>query len=57
VVAMILLTGLYEDADSRRRSELLECLKRNVENDQLDEIHLFSEESVGVDKLLTAYPL
>lgn len=54
---MILLTGLYEDADLRRRSELLECLKRNVENDQLDEIHLFAEESLGVDKLLTAYPL
>jgi hypothetical protein len=56
-MAMILLTGLYEDADLSRRSELLECLKRNIENDQLDEIHLFVEEALGLDRLLNTYPL
>jgi len=56
-MAMILLTGLYEDADSSRRGEFLECLARNVENDRLDEIHLFVEEPLGLDKLLATYPL
>src|ERR1051326_3024713 len=54
---MILLTGLYVDADASRRVEFLECLRRNVENDQLDEIHLFVEEPGEVGKLVTEYPL
>ena len=54
---MILLTGFYEDADPRRRAELLECLRRNVENELLDEIHLFAEVSLEADRLLNAYPL
>lgn len=53
---MILLTGFYEDADTRRRNEVLECLRRNLENDWLDEIHLFVEDSLEIDKLVAAYP-
>jgi len=56
-MAMILLTGLYEDADLNRRNEFIECLKRNIENDNLDEIHLFTEEPLSLDKLLIDYPL
>lgn len=52
---MILLTGLYEDADLSRRSELIECLNRNVENDHLDEIHLFVEEPLELGGLLTRH--
>ena len=54
---MILLTGFYHDADVGRRGEFLECLRRNLANDQFDEIHLFIEEALGLDLLLTAYPL
>ncbi|MDT5122137.1 MAG: hypothetical protein QOC96_1619 [Acidobacteriota bacterium] len=54
---MILLAGLYEDADASRRDEFLTCLQRNIENNRLDEIHLFVEEPVGLDKLLSTYPL
>jgi hypothetical protein len=54
---MILLTGFYEDVDISRRGEFLECLRRNVVNNRLDEIHLFVEEPLRLDQLLTAYPL
>lgn len=54
---MILLTGFYEDADLKRCGELLDCLKRNVENDHLDEIHLFVEESIEAGELMAAHPL
>lgn len=54
---MILLTGFYEDADPRRRGELLECLKRNVENERLDEVHVFAEGSLEASSLRQAYPL
>jgi hypothetical protein len=54
---MILLTGFYEDADPARRGELLDCLRRNVENEHLDEIHLFAEGTLQVDRLLKVYPL
>lgn len=53
---MILLTGFYEDADLKRRGEILECLKRNVANDHLGEIHLFVEGALEVNTLLAVYP-
>jgi hypothetical protein len=46
---MILLTGLYEDPDSNRRKELFECLRRNIENTCLEEIHLFAEDSMSLE--------
>jgi len=54
---MILLTGFYQDPDLGRRNELLECLKRNLENEQLEEMHLFAEEADRVDNLVAACPL
>ncbi|MDT5267882.1 MAG: hypothetical protein QOH49_68 [Acidobacteriota bacterium] len=54
---MILLTGFYEDADPGRRGELLDCLRRNVENERLDEIHLFAEEAPDANRLPDKYPL
>jgi hypothetical protein len=48
---VILLTGLYEDPDPNRRNELFECLKRNIENTCLEEIHLFAEDSVHFDRI------
>jgi 2-O-methyltransferase len=53
---MILLTGFYEDADLRRRGEILECVRRNTGNDHIDEIHLFVEGPLDADGLLAAYP-
>jgi len=44
---MILLTGSYYEADAHRRGELMECLRRNVENERLHEIHLFAEDPVS----------
>jgi mannosyltransferase OCH1-like enzyme len=39
----ILLTQLYNPNDSFRLKEILDCLKINVNNDNIDEIHLFVE--------------
>lgn len=44
---MILLTGFYHDADSKRRGELLECLRRNVAVERLEEIHVFIEDAMS----------
>lgn len=52
----ILMTGLYRDHDENRRRELRECLKRNLENDQLDELHLFVEESIAPKDLQECLP-
>src|SRR5882762_2723310 len=49
--AMILLTGLYHDADPGRRAELIECLQRNMEAVQVDEIHLFVEDPTALYEL------
>ncbi len=48
---MILLTSAYHDADARRRGELFECLRRNVEAERLDEIHVFIEDSIAAEEL------
>src|SRR4029453_14292311 len=48
---MNLLTGSYNEVNARRRSELLECLKRNAENERLHEIHLFLEDPVEPEEL------
>jgi len=53
----VLLAGFYEDPDAGRRAELLECLRRNVENDRLDEIHVLAEEPRESSSLVTDYPL
>ena len=44
--AMILITGLYHDPDAGRRAELRECLRRNAENELIQEIHLFNEDPI-----------
>jgi hypothetical protein len=53
---MILLAGYYEDADAARRAELSECLRRNLDNELLEEIHLFVEEPKGADELRATQP-
>ena len=49
---MILLSGFYREADASRRAEFQECLRRNIENNSLDEIHVFIEEPVEQSELL-----
>ncbi len=53
---MILLTGFYVDADPRRHSEILECLRRNTANPYIDEIHLLVEQPVELEALRLKYP-
>lgn len=48
---MILLTSLYHEADGRRREELHECLRRNIAAEQLDEIHVFTEDAHVAEEL------
>jgi len=54
---MILLSGFYEDIHINRQDEFLECIRRNLANGQISEIHLFIEAPSGLDRLLTTYPL
>ena len=48
---MILLTGFYHDPDPRRRGELLECIKRNVANDWIDEVRVFIEDATAPETI------
>ncbi|MCI0337077.1 MAG: FkbM family methyltransferase [Acidobacteria bacterium] len=54
---MILIACFYQEIDASRRTEFQECLRRNIENDWLDEIHIFIEEPVELSKLLPENPL
>jgi hypothetical protein len=42
---MILLTGLYDEPSQSRRAELRECLRRNAENEFIDQVIVFNEDS------------
>ena len=42
-----MLTAFYEDAAPARREELLECVRRNVADETIEEIHLFLEEALS----------
>ena len=53
---MILLTGFYRDADPCRSEELLECVRRNVDNAFISEIHVFLEDRVEDQQSLPASP-
>ena len=48
---MILLTGYYHDPDAQRRGELIECVKRNAENDWIDEVRIFVEDNTAPEGL------
>ena len=48
---MILLTGFYHDPDMHRRGELLECIKRNVANDWIDEVRIFIEDTTALETI------
>lgn len=54
---MILLTGFYQETNANRRAEFEECLRLNLENNWLDEIHLFIEDPVEQGRLLAEHPL
>jgi hypothetical protein len=56
-IAMILMTGLSHDPDVDCQGELLECIRRNVDADRIDEIHLFVEDPGAPDKLKAQSPL
>lgn len=40
---MILITTYYEEKNSDRKLELLDCFKRNIENPLISQIHIISE--------------
>jgi hypothetical protein len=50
-VAVILLAGYYRDQDSGRQEDFLECIRRNVDNDHIAEVHLFVEYAVAANAL------
>lgn len=52
---MILLTGYYHDAAPGRRAELLDCLRRNVENELFQEVHVFLEDPIA-DEASISHP-
>lgn len=54
---MILLTGFYLDPDPTRQAEFLECLQRNVRCEQIEQIHLFIEESLTPEALRQLHPM
>jgi hypothetical protein len=43
---VILLVGFYQDRSAVRMGELVECLRRNLRNESIDEVHVFLEDSV-----------
>jgi hypothetical protein len=49
---MILITGFYHDPDPLRRGELLECIKRNVANQRIEEVHIFIEDATEPEAIL-----
>jgi len=51
--AMILLVGFYRDRSSSRMAEVLECLRRNLENPRIEGVHVFVEDGVDTGE----YPL
>ncbi|HEU0252643.1 MAG TPA: hypothetical protein VFR12_06380 [Pyrinomonadaceae bacterium] len=42
---MILLTGLYNEPNLGRRAELRDCLRRNAENEFIEQVIVFNEDS------------
>jgi len=53
---MILLTGFYVDPAPARRSELLECLRRNALNETIAEVHLLADETVEQSESMGSLP-
>ena len=51
ITPMILLTGFYHDPDPHRRGELLECIKRNLANDWIDEVRVFIEDATAPETI------
>jgi hypothetical protein len=47
--ATVLLTPYYGDSDLARRNEFRECLRRNVANRLVDEVHVFVEDGAHPD--------
>jgi hypothetical protein len=53
---MILLIGLYLDADANRFQEFMECVRRNAANPSIDSICIFFETPGDCNHLLSTYP-
>lgn len=53
---MILLMGLYEDAEPARTAEFVECLRRNGANPQIDKVVCFIESDATPDELQGRWP-
>jgi FkbM family methyltransferase len=54
---MILITSTYLETNPSRQDEYLRCLQRNLENEYLDEIHLFLEDQSCTEEWITKSPL
>lgn len=54
---MILVVGLYLDADADRLREFLTCLERNVGNPAISGVHVFLEQDVHPLRLVSTFPL
>ena len=50
---MILLLGFYQDRSPARRGELADCLRRNLLNENIAEVHVFLEDNLDP----AAYPV
>jgi hypothetical protein len=53
---MVLLVGLYFDADRGRQHEFLTCIERNANNRAIAEVRVFVEQKVDRGQLLTEWP-
>jgi glycosyl transferase family 2 len=53
---IIVVSGLYRDADDTRFGELLDCIRRNSLNPSVAEVHVLLEEPIGVPEAVSLYP-
>ncbi len=54
--SMVLLTGFYLDPSAERQRELVECLRRNVDNAGITEMNVFVEYAANLGPLISTYP-
>jgi hypothetical protein len=54
---MILMIGLYADADPARRGEFLECISRNAANTHIEELVVFIEDETTSAVVRERFPV
>jgi hypothetical protein len=55
-MTLTLLVGHYNESNSARRTEFFECLRRNIANEFIEEVHVFLEDGVTSETLLHNCP-